>query len=48
MAQVWLDGIEQLGLGPNSLSSWIDGFPGVSAQTVLWLNTHTTLVDKRL
>ena len=31
MAQVWFNGIEALGLGPNTFSRWIDSFPGVGA-----------------
>ena len=33
MAQEWFKGIEALGLGPYSFSSWIAGFPGVGALT---------------
>lgn len=35
MAQVWFDAIEALGLGPNTYSKWIGGFPGVGGQTGL-------------
>jgi hypothetical protein len=33
MAQEWFNGIEALGLGPNTFSRWIAGFPGVGALT---------------
>jgi hypothetical protein len=33
MAQAWFNGIEALGLGPNTYSRWIAGFPGVGALT---------------
>ena len=33
MAQEWFNGIEALGLGPNTFKHWIAGFPGVGAFT---------------
>ena len=33
MAGEWFKGIEALGLGPNTFSRWIAGFPGVGALT---------------
>ena len=33
MAREWFNGIEALGLGPNTYSRWIAGFPGVGALT---------------
>ncbi len=33
MAQAWFDGIEALGLGPNTFKHWIAGFPGVGSFT---------------
>lgn len=35
MAQVWFDGIEKLGIGPNSFPNWISGFPAIGGQTGL-------------
>jgi hypothetical protein len=35
MAQVWFDAIKTLGLGPNSFTHWIGGFPGLGGQTGL-------------
>jgi hypothetical protein len=35
MAQVWLNGIDALGLRPNNYSNWISGFPGIGLKTTL-------------
>jgi lysophospholipase L1-like esterase len=35
MAQKWFESIEALGLGPATFAKWIQGYPGVGAQTGL-------------